>query len=314
MVHLFDADQNKAKLIFVVGPTASGKTALAIEIAKSIRAEIISADSVQFFEELKIGSARPSLKELAEIRHHFVGHVSVAQDYTAGDFARDAMALIQAHPKQSYVVVGGSGFYIQALEKGMYPTDRASEEVQRRIELRVDKLGLEAVYQELVARDPDTAQKISVQDRYRIVRAIEILESLAPDQTLSGIKNEFELQAKLRFSGRTVKTIGLKIERARLEPRVRLRTLAMLKAGFIDEVRDLDQRGFGLRPPVQSVGYKEILQFLRGEISEAELVPLIVRGTLRLAKKQRTWFQRSGETVWFDAETERAEAVSLTEE
>lgn len=302
----------RSDLIFVVGPTASGKTALAIEIAESIGAEIISADSVQFFEELKIGSARPSIEELARVKHHFVGHVSVARDYTAGDFARDAMKLIECNLKQNYVVVGGSGFYIQALEKGMYPTDRVSEDAQTRIEARVDEFGLDTVYKELQARDPATALKIAVQDRYRIVRALEILETLKPEQTLSGLKTEFELQAKQRFPGRNVRTIGLRIERARLEPRVQFRTDQMLKAGFINEVRDLIARGWGDRPPLQSVGYKEVVQFLRGEIAAAELAPMIVRGTLRLAKKQRTWFSRAPETQWFDAETERAEAVRLT--
>lgn len=302
-----------SRLTFVVGPTASGKTALAIDIAQKINAEIISADSVQFFEELKIGSARPAIEELARVKHHFVGHVSVAQDYTAGDFARDAMALIQKNPSQNYVVVGGSGFYIQALEKGMYPTDRASEEAQDRIEARVDEFGLEAVYGELQKRDAAAAAKIAVQDRYRIVRALEILETLSPDQTLSGVKAIFETQAKLRFPGRTVQTIGLRIERARLEPRVKMRTIQMLKAGFVDEVENLVRRGYDARPALQSVGYKEVLQHLKGEIPESDLVPLIVRGTLRLAKKQRTWFNRAPETTWFDAETERGEAVRLTE-
>jgi tRNA dimethylallyltransferase len=304
---------SKSELVFVVGPTASGKTALAIEIAESIGAEIISADSVQFFEELKIGSARPSKEELERVKHHLVGHVSVAQDYTAGDFARDAMALIETNKAQNYVVVGGSGFYIQALEKGMYPTDRSSEDAQNMIEQRVDRLGLDVVYKELQERDPATALKIAPQDRYRIVRALEILQTLKPEQTLSGLKTEFESKAKLRFPGRNVKTIGLRIDRARLEPRVKYRTEEMLRAGFVDEVRDLLARGFGDRPALQSVGYKEVLQFLKGEIVETELVPLIVRGTLRLAKKQRTWFSRSPETHWFDAETGRAEAVRLTE-
>ncbi|CAN5694759.1 tRNA (adenosine(37)-N6)-dimethylallyltransferase MiaA [soil metagenome] len=302
-----------SRLTFVVGPTASGKTALAIDIAQKTNAEIISADSVQFFEELKIGSARPTDQELALVKHHFVGHVSVAQDYTAGDFARDAMDLIQKNPSQNYVVVGGSGFYIQALEKGMYPTDRSSEAAQDRIEARVDELGLEAVYRELQKRDALTAAKIAVQDRYRIVRALEILETLPAEQTLSGVKSMFETQAKLRFPGRTVQTIGLRIERARLEPRVKMRTIQMLKAGFVDEVTDLVKRGYDARPALQSVGYKEVLQYLKGEIPESDLAPLIVRGTLRLAKKQRTWFNRAPETAWFDAESERGEAVRLTD-
>lgn len=297
-------------LIFVVGPTASGKTAVAIDVAKKIDAEIISADSVQFYDELKIGSARPSDEELALVRHHLVGHVSVARDYTAGDFERDAMRIVQQNPKTNFVVVGGSGFYIQAFEKGMFPIDRASEEIQERIETRVDEKGLPEVYRELELRDPETAKKIAVQDRYRIVRALEVLETLPAGQTLSQLKQEFSNQAKHRFPGRRILTLGLRIERARLEPRVKLRAEQMLQAGLIEEVKHLVARGFGDRPPLQSVGYKEVLQFLKGELSPEQLLPMIVQGTSRLAKKQRTWFARAPETKWFDAETERDAMVA----
>jgi tRNA dimethylallyltransferase len=302
-------------LIFIVGPTASGKTAVAIETAEALRqrgheTEIISADSVQFYDELKIGSARPTDEELARVKHHLVGHVSVARDYTAGDFERDATDILNRHPQKTFIVVGGSGFYIQALEKGMYPTSRASENAQESIEARVDREGLEVVYAELQKRDPLTAAKIAVQDRYRIVRALEILETLPEHQTLSGLKESFEQQAKNRFPDRKVFTVGLRIERARLEPRVRHRAELMLKMGLVEEVRDLVGRGFETRPALQSVGYKEVLQFLHGELAESELLPMIVQGTCRLAKKQRTWFQRATDTVWFDAETERSEAVN----
>lgn len=297
-------------LLFIVGPTASGKTAIAISIAEKLGAEIISADSVQFYDELKIGSARPSEEELGRVRHHLVGHISVSQDYTAGDFEREAMGIIKSHPEKSYLVVGGSGFYIQALEKGMYPTDRASEARQIRLEDRADTEGLTVLHKELTRRDPETARKIAVQDRYRIIRALDILEGLPKEQTLSQMREDFEREAKLRFPGRRVATLGLRIERARLEPRVIQRTRAMMGSGFLDEVRGLKASGLAERPALQSVGYKEVLQFLAGEILEPELEPLIVQGTLRLAKKQRTWFARSAETHWFDAETEREAAVT----
>ncbi len=298
-----------AKLIFLVGPTASGKTSLAIDIAKQIDAEIISADSVQFYSELKIGSARPSDQELSEVRHHLVGHISVANEYTAGDFARDAMGILEASPDKNFIAAGGSGFYIQALEKGMFPTERASEEAQERLEKRVDEEGLEAVYSSLQLRDPELAKKIAVQDRYRIVRALEILETLPAEQTLSQMREDFEQQSKLRFPGRTVSTIGIRIERARLEPRVRLRTEQMLKDGLVSEVQALVARNYATRPALQSVGYKEVLQFLGGQLPESELLPMIVQGTLRLAKKQRTWFSRAPETRWFDAEHGRDSAI-----
>jgi len=296
-------------LLFVVGPTASGKTAIAVSIAEKIGAEIISADSVQFYDELKIGSARPSDEELSRVKHHLVGHISVSQDYTAGEFEREAMEIIRKNPTKNFLVVGGSGFYIQAFEKGMFPTDRASEERQARLEERVDNEGLEALHAELKRRDPEAAKKIAVQDRYRLVRALDILEGLPADQTLSQMREDFERESKSRFPGRRVATLGLRIERARLEPRVALRTRMMMEAGFLEEVRALKERGLGLRPALQSVGYKEVLQYLNGEVQESELEALITQGTLRLAKKQRTWFARAAETHWFDAETERESAI-----
>lgn len=291
-------------LFFLVGPTATGKTALAVDVAEQIDAEIISADSVQFYEELKVGSARPSELELSRVRHHFVGHVSVASDYTAGDFEREAMALVAAHPTKNFIVVGGSGFYIQAFEKGMYPIHRKDEAIQSRLERRIDIEGLPAIHKELERRDPEAAKKIAPQDRYRLVRALEILETLAPGESLSKMKDDFELEAKNRFPGRRVQTFGLRLERARLAPRVQLRTQAMLKVGLVAEVEALVERGLGERPALQSVGYKEVLQFLRGELSLDSLEAMIVQGTLRLAKKQRTWFARGAETRWFDAESE----------
>lgn len=191
----------------------------------------------------------------------------------------------------------------------MYPTDRASEERQAKLEERVDVEGLEALHAELRKRDPETAKKIAVQDRYRLVRALDILEGLPADQTLSQMREDFEREAKSRFPGRRVATLGLRIERARLEPRVAARTRAMMESGFLDEVRELKSQGFAQRPALQSVGYKEVLQYLDGEIAENELEALVTQGTLRLAKKQRTWFARAAETHWFDAETERESAI-----
>lgn len=295
-------------LFFLVGPTATGKTALAVDVAEEIGAEIISADSVQFYEELKIGSARPSDLELARVKHHFVGHVSVASDYTAGDFERDAMALVRSQPQKNFIVVGGSGFYIQAFEKGMYPIHRKNEDIQNRLERRIDVEGLLAIHQELVRRDPETAAKIAPQDRYRIVRALEILETMAPGETLSKMKYDFELEAKNRFPERRLATFGLRLDRARLEPRVLLRAKSMLENGLIEEVRTLVAKGFADRPALQSVGYKEVLQHVRGELSLESLDAMIVQGTLKLAKKQRTWFARGLETTWFDADSERERA------
>jgi tRNA dimethylallyltransferase len=280
-----------ANLLFVVGPTASGKTDLAIEIAKVAGAEIISADSVQFYRELVIGSARPTDEQLREVRHHFVGHVSVAEDYTAGAFERDALELISENPSRPFVVCGGSGFYIQALQYGMYPIEKADLGVQERIERDIDTRGLEAVYEDLKRQDPETAEKISVQDRYRIVRSLEVLASLNGEK-LSDVRRRFEASRELRFKGRKIQNFAIHAERQELQSRVEIRTEQMLKNGLVQEVTALVEAGMGSRPALQSVGYKETLAHLQAGGDMRDLAAEITKGTLRLAKKQRTWFSR----------------------
>lgn len=291
-----------ANLLFVLGPTASGKTDLAIAIAQRARAEIISADSVQFYRELEIGSARPTHDQMQSVRHHLIGHIPVADDYTAGAFERDALNLINDHPTQPFVVCGGSGFYVQALQNGMYPIEKANPAVQAEIEADIDSRGLEVVYGELQRRDPESAAKISKQDRYRIVRSLEILHSLG-GQKLSEVRRQFEASRRHRFPGREIRNFVLKADRSELAPRIVRRTQAMLQAGLVQEVRALIAAGLGERPALQSVGYKETVEFLESENisdrTEHDLADDIVQGTLRLAKKQRTWFSRYSEKTEF---------------
>lgn len=296
-----DLARRRSNLLFLVGPTATGKTALAIEFAKQFGAEIISSDSVQVYRELVIGSARPSVSELREVPHHFIGHVSVADDYTAGTYEREALELITANPDRSFVVCGGSGFYVQALLKGMYPIEKANPEIQQRIESRIDSEGIGAVYQQLVEKDPEAAKTIAEQDRYRIVRALEIMESQGGEK-LSEIKRRFEDASRRRFPGRNIATLGLKVDRPSLEARVIARTSQMLKLGLVDEVKQLIDQGFEGRPALQSVGYRETLEHLKARVAMSELKAAIVKGTMRLAKKQRTWFARDPGTFWFDAD------------
>ncbi len=291
-----------ANVLFVLGPTASGKTDLAFEIASRAGAEVISADSVQFYRELVIGSARPSLEQLNAIRHHFVGHVSIAEDYTAGSFERDALSLINDNPKRSFVVCGGSGFYVQALQYGMYPIEKANLETQKKIEADIEMRGLADVYEEFKRLDPEAAERVSAQDRYRIVRSLEILYSLQ-GRKLSDVKRQFESSRKHRFPKREIFNFVIQASREELMPRVQRRTQTMLTAGLVEEVRALMASGFSDRPAMHSVGYKETVEFLKsknGQHSSQEgLAQGIVQGTLRLAKKQRTWFSRLHESTDF---------------
>ncbi len=297
------AEPFRAPLLYVVGPTASGKSDFAIELAEEVIRQsdggsvpqIISADSVQFYRELVIGSARPSTTDLARVRHHLIGHISVAEDYTAGKFERDALSLINSNPDTPFIVVGGSGFYIQALQKGMLPIKASDPERIAQLEVRYDELGASAMHAELERRDPIAAQKISIHDRYRVIRALEICESLGSLENLSAVRAQFERTQPNRFLGRPVKTILFFPEREILKDRIRKRAQKMVDMGIVDEVRDLVNLGFGDRPGLQTVGYRECLLALRNEIPIGDLSEQIERSTLRLAKKQKTWFSRDRE-------------------
>lgn len=310
-----------ATLVAIVGPTATGKSDLAVDIAievervsqSSRKVEIISADSVQIFRELKIGAARPPERDLARVKHHLVGHVSIADDYTAGDFERDAMALIESKPETDFLIVGGSGFYVQALLRGMYPIEKADPQLRAGLEARADQEGLGALHRELAMKDPESARKIAPQDRYRIVRALEAMATLSSGQTLTSVREAFDRRAQGRFGKRRLATIGLRSPKADLERRVRKRVQTMLQQGLLNEVEAVAAAGLLERPALQSVGYKQCLTYRQAPLAERSLARLedeIVQATLKLAKKQRTWFTRDKETHWFDAETQRREAVA----
>lgn len=300
----------RTHLLLVVGPTACGKTDFAVDAAEA-RArltgeplpEILNCDSVQFFEGVDIGAAKPTREQLARVPHHLVGHVPLGSAYTAGDFRRDALKVIEDRGTKGltrFLPVGGSGFYVQALEKGMYEVPEVPESIKSELSRDLEAQGLPALHTELARRDPESAQKIQPQDRYRVLRALEILRSSPGGGTLSEIRAQFE---KSRGpSPFRVSKIGLFRPRDVLRRRIEERTRRMIQEGLIEEVESLRAKGLGAWSPMQSVGYKETQEFLDGKISRDELEPLIVTSTMQLAKRQMTWFKRDTSIHWFDTE------------
>lgn len=290
------------KVVFVVGPTASGKSSLAVALAQKFSGAILNADSVQVYQQLLIGSAAPTQKEKQLVPHFFFQEIAPPARITAGDFARRAHEHLKNLSEKFSVVfvVGGTGFYLQALEKGMLPIEKADALLQMQIESELtEPEGEEKLFAELTLRDPLAATRISKHDHYRLVRAIEIMRRRGV--SLSQIESEHEAQAK-PFAYPLLK-IGLKIDRELLRERVHLRTKQMLQAGLVSEVQSLIDEGYSDWPPLQSVGYVETLRYLQkdSEIQDlAQLEKLIVQNTMRLAKKQRTWFQRDQAIVWSD--------------
>lgn len=286
------------KVVFVVGPTASGKSDLALKLAEKNRGVIINCDSVQLYESLNIGSAKPSPEDFARVPHYLFDVVQEGEEATAGRYQRDFFATMkEIENRYPYAfVVGGTGFYFQAIEKGMYQVGAADEKIREQVEAELqEEGGAERLYHELVLRDPQAAAKISLNDHYRISRAIEMMRTHG--RPVSEIRKEFE--EKLEPFPYPLMKFGIRAGREDLLPRVKLRTRQMLDHGLLNEVKGMLSKGLRDWAPLQSVGYKECLEFLEGELPDLQsLEEKIVQNTLRLAKRQRTWFQRDPEIHW----------------
>jgi len=282
-------------VIFVVGPTGVGKSGFALEAAKAVNGVILNCDSVQTYKDLDIGTAKPSKEEQSQVPHFLFDAVQPGEVLTAGDFRRLALPVLAAQiPKHPVFAVGGSGFYIQALDKGMFEIEKVESEKEAAIRKQLEERPLKDLYQELEKVDPESADDLNPNDSYRIQRALIIFHGLG--RKLSELKKEFQPQ-KLPYP---VIKIGFTMERKKLRERIELRAKQMLEAGLIEEVKALVEKGYKDWPLLQSVGYKQVLQYFDGELSESELSSEITLRTVQLSKRQMTWFQRDKEIQWFD--------------
>lgn len=295
--------------VLIVGPTASGKSSLGLRLAEHFGGAILNCDSVQTYQRLDIGTAKPSATDFARVEHFLFDIVKPGDVLTAGDYRRAAMEVLDRElPSRKIFGVGGSGFYIQALEKGMFDVPKPSLESERAVRGRLEEQGAAAMYAELKVKDPEYASAVNPNDIYRITRALIIIEDSG--KSVTQVRREF---AATSFPYPLIK-LGLNLTREELEPRVRARTKTMLEDGLLEEVRGLVGEGLGSWPAMQSVGYKECLDVLNGELPEAKLFDQIVEKTLQLSKKQRTWFKRDTEIHWLssgeDAFSEAVAAIS----
>ncbi|USN47700.1 MAG: tRNA (adenosine(37)-N6)-dimethylallyltransferase MiaA [Pseudobdellovibrionaceae bacterium] len=290
-------------VVFILGPTATGKSSLAMSVANATGSCILNADSVQVYETIQIGAAKPSQEELKEVDHFLVGHVHEGDKYTAGQFRQEALEVLKLQTAtRPVLVVGGSGFYVQALEKGMFelpPTDPA---ISMEIERSIKEQGSRVLWDEIKKWDPEAAAKIAPEDTYRVKRALEVLRG--QDKTLTQIREEFKTQTTNLNDIYSVIKVGLRVDRKKLARRVRDRVEKMLEEGLLHEVESLLAKGLTLWAPLQSVGYKECVAVLQGELPEQDLPEAIVTSTMQLAKKQMTWFRKDNEIIWFDSEQE----------
>jgi tRNA dimethylallyltransferase len=283
-------------VIFVLGPTAVGKSAFALRAAEEFGGIILNCDSVQCYCGVEIGAAKPSPSERIRIPHFLLDWVDPPRALTAAQFRRQAMPVLDEYTKTRPVfAVGGSGFYVQALEKGLYDVKQVSGERKAHWQSRLATEGAEVLHAELRLLDPDYGSRLSPNDHYRILRALMLIE--AEGRSMTEIRRRFREQTT-SWPFASIK-IGFELPRLKLKEKIQARTEAMLEHGLQAEVEKLLALGLKDWAPLKSVGYKEMVQFIEGEIPAVELVPRIVQSTLQLTKKQMTWFRSDPEIRWF---------------
>jgi tRNA dimethylallyltransferase len=292
-------------ILLIVGPTASGKTAVGIELAKRLDGEIISADSRQIYQQLSIGTAKPTPEELSQAKHHLVDVVPPDEEFDAARFAALADEVIEElwHKDKLPIVVGGSGFYVKALIDGLFDAPSADEELREQLRQQPK----ETLHEILAIIDPTSAEKLHPNDRKRVIRALEVYELTG--KTISQLQKEHQQNKKEKYEPLF---IGLHYERQQLYRRIERRVDKMIEEGLIDEVESLLETYPAELNALQTVGYQEIIRYLCGEIDKAEAIRLIKRNTRRYAKRQLTWFRRDERIHWIDVTDLSAEEAAET--
>lgn len=282
----------KKTLLVVLGPTAVGKTELCIRLAQHLDTEIVSADSRQFYREMAIGTAKPTPEELAEAPHHFIGSHSITENYNVGDYEKDALACLREifTRKDFAILTGGSGLYLQVVTDGMDEMPEVKPEIREELMQQVESEGLESLLPQLEQLDPTYFAQVDKANPHRVVRALEVC--LSTDKPYSSFRKQ--TKAVRPFD---ILKIGLERDREELYERINERMDLMLEQGLVEEVKGL--YAYKNHQALQTVGYKEIFDFMDGQYDWDEAVRLLKRNTRRYAKRQMTWFRRDDEIHWF---------------
>ncbi|RDI04425.1 tRNA (adenosine(37)-N6)-dimethylallyltransferase MiaA [Flavobacterium sp. AG291] len=296
----------KKYLIIVVGPTAIGKTALAIEIANHFKCEIISADSRQFFKEMAIGTAVPSKDELEAAKHHFIQNISIFDDYTVGDFEREAIAkLDELYQNNDFaVLVGGSGLYIDAVLKGFDDFPDIDISVRENLIAAYEKNGISYLQEKLKEVDPVHYEKVALENPQRLMRALEV--SIGSGKPYSSFLN-----VKKNSRNFTPIVIGLEADRELMYERINKRVDIMVESGLIEEAKTVYPNK--KLNALQTVGYRELFSHFDGEFTLDFAIEEIKKNTRRFAKRQMTWFRRTENVKWFDFTTPIQEIITFVE-
>lgn len=289
----------RPKIVIILGPTGTGKTDLSLTLAPELNAEIISADSMQVYRFMDIGTAKPSPEERKRVRHHLIDVVNPDEDFNAALFAEKAGAVIERLHREgrAVLVVGGTGLYIRALTGGLIEGPGPDRELRSRLRGELEKFGAAHLHERLKERDRAAASRIGVNDAVRIIRALEVIEG--------GGGSISERQKAHRFRERRYDflKIGLQLPRQELYDRINRRCEEMVERGLADEVQRLLNEGYGEETPaLQSLGYRHIVGYLRGRFTLEEALRLMQRDTRNFAKRQITWFKAEKDIEWFNPE------------
>lgn len=289
----------KPKVIIICGPTASGKTALSIELAKKINGEIISSDSMQIYKDMDIGTAKPTVEEMEGIPHHLIGFVEPDKRYSVAEFKKDAETAIEQilAKGKTPIVVGGTGLYVDSLIYGIeYQDVELDEKYRQELEERAEKEGLEKLYEEAQKIDPQAMEKISQNDKKRILRVLEIYKATGKNKT------EQEIESRKKGVKYDYKVFAIKWDREILYERINKRVDIMIEQGLIREVENLLKKYDEFPTAMQGLGYKEVVEYLQGQTTRDEMIEKIKMETRRYAKRQITWFKKNKQTIWIGAQ------------
>lgn len=289
----------KEKVIVICGPTASGKTALSIELAKKINGEVVSCDSMQIYKEMDIGTAKPTDEEMQGIKHYMIDVISPGERFSVADYKKKAKICIKEilEKGKTPIVVGGTGLYVDSLIYEIeYPNIQFDEKYRNFLEEKAKNEGLEKIYEEAKKIDPEAMKKISVNDKKRIIRVLEIYHATGENKTMQEKKSR---QKEVEFN---YKVYGLNMPREKLYKRIDLRVDNMIQQGLIEEVEKIYKKYDKFPTAMQGLGYKEVVEYLNKSITKEEMTEKIKQETRRYAKRQMTWFRKNKQTIWLDTE------------
>lgn len=289
------------KVLVILGPTGVGKTQVSLRLADILNGEVISLDSRQVYKYMDIGTAKPTKEEMKRVAHHLIDVVCPDEKFTAADYgkkAREAIREIIERKKQP-IVVGGSGLYLRALQKGFFQGPKGDEKLRKRLRKEESELGSFHLYKKLEQVDPKAAQRIHPNDSVRVIRALEVYELTGKPITCLQEEGAYE-----PFEMDFVK-IGLTLDRKKLYERIDVRVDKMISDGFLEEVKGLREKGyFSELKAFKTVGYQELFSYLEGKIDFTSAVERIKLNTRRYAKRQLTWFRKEKDLNWLDVEKE----------